>query len=60
MSYHSDNTGDSYQGAGTHWLTFLDDFINLMNLFASEAERVEALALLGCPQRAVGRGFNPR
>ena len=24
------------------------------------AERVEALLLLGIPQRAVGRGFNPR
>ena len=28
--------------------------------FASVAERVEALALLGIPHRAVGRGFNPR
>ena len=27
---------------------------------ASVAERVEALALLGIPQRAVGRGFDPR
>ena len=27
---------------------------------SSVAERVEALALLGIPERAVGRGFNPR
>ena len=26
----------------------------------SMAEQVEVLALLGIPQRAIGRGFNPR
>ena len=37
-------------------------FIQMGNWYgntASVAERVEALALLGIPQRAVGRGFNP-
>ena len=29
-------------------------------ILSSAAERVEALALLGIPQRAVGRGFDPR